>query len=135
MTIDYGFNVSEYKIESNNLPVGKYKAMICAEEIKESENANNPKYLSVTYEIVDGEFKGLKKTHNYNLFHTNSQTVNIARGDIKRIELATGKPVSPTTPLRGRVLTLVVTTNKKNPDFVDVKYLPQDEANNADAPF
>lgn len=134
MTIDYGFDVSEYKLESNNLPVGKYKAMICAEEIKASENVNNPQYLSVTYEILDGEFKGQKKSHNYNLFHTNSQTVNIARGDIKRIELATGKPVSPTTPLRSRVLTLVVTPNKKNADFVDVKYLPADAAN-SDAPF
>lgn len=134
MTIDYGFNSEEFKLDSGGLPVGKYKVMIVGEEIKKSENVNNLQYLSVNYEILTGEYKGKKAFHNYNLFHTNQQTVNIARGDIKRIELATGKPVNEMSPLKNRVLVLAVSLNKKNPDFVDVKYFPETEQVN-DTPF
>lgn len=132
----YGFDSSQYELETNQLPVGKYKVMITKEEVKDSQNPDNPKYLAVTYEIVEGELKGTAKQHTYNLFHKNQQTVNIARSDIKRIEIATGKPVNEASPLKNRVLVLNVTKNKKNPDFVDVKYFPESELTQSnDAPF
>jgi hypothetical protein len=67
--------------------------------------------------------------------HENPQTANIAKQNLKRIADATGRAVSPTAPLKGRVLTLEVAQQKKNPDYTEVKkYLPENHVNQ-DTPF
>lgn len=134
MTIDYGFNSDDIKLNDFNLPIGKYKVMILSEEVKESKNENNPQYLAVTFEMLTGGWKGTKKTHNYNIYHTATTTRKIAQQDIAKIAKATGSAVNETSPLKNRVLVLAVTANKKNDDFVDIKYYPATE-NCDETPF
>jgi hypothetical protein len=125
--IDYGFDsTDEIQYDSKQLPVGKHKVMIVSEEIKTSENPNNPRYLMVEYEIVEGELKNKSYPYGYNLWHTNQTTSTIAKQSMKRIADATGKPVSATSPLKGRVLVIDVRPQKKNPQYNEIfRYLPE----------
>jgi hypothetical protein len=111
--------------------------MIVSEEAGETKKAENPTPLIVTYEVLEGEFKGKTGRIWYNLHHTAQQTQNIAKQDIKRIADATGKPVSSVSPLKNRVLTIDVREQKKNPDYTYIaKYLPENYlSTSSNAPF
>lgn len=118
--IDYGFNTDDVQLDSQGLPVGTYKAMITAEEL------NEKRALVVTYEVLDGEFKGKTGKVWYNINHENATTANIAKQAIKRIADATGKAVSPEAPLKNRVLTIEVGKQKKDDRYTEIKkYLPE----------
>lgn len=135
MTHDYGFNTDEVQYDKQGLPVGTYKVLIREEELKETDRAENPTMLIVDYEILDGEYKGKSGRVWYNIFHTNAQTSNIAKQAIKRIADATGRAVSASSPLKGRVLTIEVAEQKKDNRYTEIKkYLPEDHINN-NAPF
>lgn len=127
--IDYGFNTADVELDTPGLPVGTHKVMITAEEIKETpEKPTNPKRLVVTFEAVDGDAKGKTLLSNYNLWNANPQVVNIAKQELKRIEVATGKPVSAETPLLNRVLRIEVRKQKGNDQYTEIaKYLPEEE--------
>ena len=136
MTINYGFeSTNDVVYDKTGLPVGTYKVMITDEEMKDTDKPENPKMLIVTYEIVDGEYKGKSGRVWYNIFHTSQQTSNIAKQNLKRIADATLRPVTPTTPLKGRVLTIEVRQQKKNPDYTEIaRYLPESHKTES-APF
>lgn len=138
MSIDYGFDSTDnVQYDSLGLPVGIYKALITKEEIGETKKDTNPQPLIVTFEVLEGDFKGKTGRVYYNVRHTDTTTSNIAKQALKRIADATGKPVTPTTPLKGRVLTLEVRQQKKNPDFTEIaKYHPEDyKPADGNAPF
>lgn len=134
MTNMYGFTTTnEVEYDAQGLPVGTYKVMAIGEEPDTKGRG-----VVVEYEVVDGINKGRRGKVWYLTTHESPQTANIARQNIKRIADATGKPVSSENPIKGRVLTLVVAKQTKNPDFTEVKkYLPEDyvEPATADAPF
>lgn len=118
-------------LDGVGLPVGVYKAMIITEE--EDPKGNG---LVAKYEILDGVHKGKTGKVWYNTLHSNTQTANIARQALKRIADSTGCAVSPSAPLKGRVLTLDVQKQKKNDQYTEIKrYLPSDYTPEIVAPF
>lgn len=126
MTNVYGFeSTDEVSYDKQGLPIGQHKVMIVAEEpFKESG-------LVVEFEIVSGEHKGKRGKVWYLTKHENATTANIAKQNIKRIADATGRAVSATSPLKGRVLQVVVGTQKNDESRTEIKkYLPE----NAEAP-
>lgn len=123
----YGFSsTDEVEFDKQGLPVGQHKVMIIGEEpFKDSG-------LVVEYEIVSsGDYKGKKGKVWYLTRHENPTTANIAKQNIKRIAEATGRAVSATSPLKGRVLQVIVGVQKNDESRTEIKkYLPE----NAEAP-
>jgi hypothetical protein len=127
----YGFeSTDDVAYDKAGLPVGTYKAMIIAEEADPKGRG-----LVAEYEVLDGNYKGKTGKVWYLTKHESAQTANIAKQNLKRIGDATGKPVSPTAPIKGRVLTIEVRAQKKNPDFTEIaRYLPENHKVD-DSPF
>lgn len=120
MTIDYGFeSTDEVKYDSQGLPLGTYKVMIISENPWEKDGKTTG--VVVEYEILTGEKKGLVRKYWYLTMHENATTSNIAKQNVKRIADATGKAVSATSPLKGRVFTVTVGQQKNDPDRTEIK--------------
>ena len=49
------------------VPIDDYLSMIVASEQKDTKSGNGGKYLNLTFEIIDGEFKGRKIFDTLNL--------------------------------------------------------------------
>ncbi len=124
----YGFESSEEVKITQGLPIGTYKIMALKEEADPKGNG-----LIVEYEVVDGPNKGSRSRVWYNTLHENPQTANIAKASLKRIADATGKIISQSAPIKGRVFSVIVGQQKNNPDYTEIKkYLPADAK---DIPF
>ncbi len=87
-------------------------------------------------EILDGDHKGRKGKVWILTKHENPQTANIAKQTLKRIADATGKAVSPSAPLKGRVFRIDVAVQKKDDRYTEIKkYLPESHEPEVKAPF
>ena len=62
------------------IPAGKYLVVATESDIKPTK-AGNGNYLEVTFEIVEGEFKGRKLWSRINLDNPNPKAVQIARAE------------------------------------------------------
>lgn len=122
MSLDYGFETTdEVKFDKQGLPVGTHKVMIIGEEPDDKGRG-----VVAEFEIVEGAAKGKKAKVWFLTLHENVTTSNIAKQNLKRIAEATGKAVSQTAPLKGRVLTVVVAEQKNDPERTEIKkYLPE----------
>lgn len=130
MTNDYyGFtSTDEVKYDAQGLPLGEHKVMIIGEEPDAKDRG-----IVAEFEIVEGEHKGKRGKVWYLTKHENATTANIAKQNIKRIADATGRAVSATSPLKGRVLRVLVGVQKNDADRTEIKkYLPADKV---DLPF
>jgi len=115
----YGFETSdEIKIDQLGFPLGKYKVLAKDEQ-------GTATGLFVDFDIVTGEHKGTSAKVYYNTRSENEDVARIAAGDIRRIADATGKPVTPSTPIKGRAFVVEVIVNPKNERYTKVKYLPE----------
>lgn len=76
--------------EYQPLPEGEYIAMVVDSDIKATK-AGTGTYLSLTIEIVDGEYQGRKVFENLNLDNPSQQTVEIANRTLSAICHAIGK--------------------------------------------
>ncbi len=76
------------------LPEADYVAVITATEKKLSK-AGTSHHLVVTYEILDGPYKGRKQFEYMNLWHPTPNTNAIARRDLKKICQALGFAAMP----------------------------------------
>lgn len=83
-------NITEEYKPSNfeALPKGNYLVVITGGEEKTSKTSNKP-YLSLTYEVIEGEYKGRKIFVNLFLFSDNPDAVRIARNEVAGICYAT----------------------------------------------
>ena len=80
-----GFNASEVEPASfDAIPAGKYQAVITESEMKETKSGTG-EYLQLTFEIIEGDFKGRKLWARLNLSNPNQQAVQIARGELSAI--------------------------------------------------
>ena len=80
-----GFNASEVEPASfDAIPAGKYQAVITESERKETKSGTG-EYLQLTFEIIEGDFKGRKLWARLNLSNPNQQAVQIARGELSAI--------------------------------------------------
>ncbi len=130
--VDYGIeSTDDIQYDKQGLPVGIYKVMIIGEEDDKEDRG-----FIANYEILDGDYKGKTGKVWYLTKHSSAQTANIAKQNLKRIADATGKAVSPSAPLKGRVLTLEVRQQKKNPDYTEIaRYHPENYETAEEAPF
>ena len=71
------------------IPAGKYIAAITESEMKPTK-AGTGHYLELTFDILDGQYKGRKVWARLNLDNPNAQAVQIARGELSAICRAVG---------------------------------------------
>lgn len=77
------------------LPVGDYKVVISASEIKETNSNPGNKYLKFTFDVIDGKYKGRKIFENLNLWRANNTdkdktTIRIANQKLSGLCRAVG---------------------------------------------
>lgn len=107
-------------IEINpQIPAGCYPVMISGEEVVEKDDGR--KFIKLTYEITDGEFKGQSQVEIINLWHENPTVVQISQAKIKKICLATNKKiVNEGDRLKGGLLCIHIRPQKNNPNYNEV---------------
>ncbi len=71
------------------IPAGKYLAAITDTEMKPTK-AGGGKYLQLTFQVLDGEYKGRLVWARLNLENKSEMTVKIARGELSAICRAVG---------------------------------------------
>jgi hypothetical protein len=85
------FNANEVdpNVGFDPVPEGKYIAVITGSEMKPTKNGAGS-YLELTFDIIDGKYKGRKVWARLNLENSSAKAVQIARGDLSAICRATG---------------------------------------------
>lgn len=121
---------------SELIPAGMYQAIITAsggdpneertgEDGLVSSRSGKGRYLPMTFEIIEGEYKGRQIFKNFNLENSNEQAVKIAQSEIKELLQAVGwdfasKPCGPddTSEIHMIPLTLqiIIRVNKNTDD-------------------
>lgn len=86
-----GFNANEVDPASTfePIPAGKYLAVITASEMKPTKSGVG-NYLELTFQVLDGPFKGRVLWARLNLDNPNATTVKIAKGELSAICRAVG---------------------------------------------
>lgn len=82
---------AEAQQDFSPLPTGEYLAQIVDSDLKPTKN-NTGHYLELTFEVMEGEYKGRKHWERLNLDNQNTQTVEIANRAFAAIREATGVP-------------------------------------------
>lgn len=118
-TINFNANEVEPNKGIDPIPAGKYSAVIIDSEMKPTKNGNG-QYLELTFEVIDGEYKGRKVWSRLNLDNPNAQAVQIARGDLSAICRAVNV-IQPRDSVELHNLPLVITVRcRKNPENGDI---------------
>jgi hypothetical protein len=124
MTTNYGFETSdEIALDKKGFPLGTYKIMCTVE-------TNTDEGFIADYEIVSGEHKGQTVKAWYNTLHVKQpdekyDMAAIAKQQLRRIQDATGRPISASAPLKNRVFTVVVVAGKNGYNNIS-RYLSED---------
>ena len=71
------------------LPKGKYLAMAIASELKPTKNGTG-EYLQITFEVLDGQFKGRKIFERLNIRNSNKTAEDIAQRALSALCHAVG---------------------------------------------
>jgi len=66
------------------IPAGKYLALITESETKDTKSGDG-KYLQLTFQVLEGEYKGRMLWTRLNLENSNATTVKIARAELSAI--------------------------------------------------
>ena len=105
------------------LPAGEYTAIIVASGARPEDpqtkegfvisKSGKGAYLPMTFEIIDGEFKGRQVRKNFNLQNANQDAVRIARQEMKQLLVALNwdfarKPGGPEDTSELHMIPLVV---------------------------
>lgn len=88
-----GFNANEVdpNFAFEPIPAGKYVAAIVDSESKPTKNGGG-QYLQLSFQILEGEYKGRFVWARLNLDNANATTVRIARAELSAICRAVGVP-------------------------------------------
>ena len=101
------------------LPAGKYLAIITDSEMKPTKSGSG-NYLELTFQVIDGPFKGRMLWSRLNLDNPSTQAVQIAQGELSAICRAVGV-MQPKDSIELHNLPLLVTVKcKKRDDTGDV---------------
>jgi len=101
------------------LPAGKYLAIITDSEMKPTKSGSG-NYLELTFQVIDGPFKGRMLWSRLNLDNPSPQAVQIAQGELSAICRAVGV-MQPKDSIELHNLPLLVTVKcKKRDDTGDV---------------
>jgi hypothetical protein len=110
-----GFDASQVEPTSfDPLPAGKYLAVITESEMRPTKKGAG-QFLNLTFEVIEGEYKGRKVWARLNLKNPNPQAEQIARGQLSAICRAVGV-MAPKDSLELHNLPLVVTVKVKKRD-------------------
>lgn len=91
------------------LPVGSYIVEIISTETRDN-NAGTGNYLSVTYEVIDGDHKGRRVWENLTLSHPTQTAVEIGRAKLKRLIKTLGfTGINDSSEMHGHQLNLKLT--------------------------
>jgi hypothetical protein len=86
-------NFNAHDVEPANtfdpLPAGKYLAVITSSEMKPTKSGVG-KYLELTFQVIEGEFKNRILWARLNLENPNTTTVKIAKAELSAICRAVG---------------------------------------------
>lgn len=93
------------------IPAGKYVAVITDSETKATKSGNGS-YLELTFEVIEGEFKGRKLWARLNLDNPSADAVRIARGQLSSICRSVGV-MEPKDSFSLHNLPLVVAVKQK----------------------
>ncbi len=66
------------------IPAGQYTAVITGSEMKKT-NAGNGEYLSLTFQIIEGQYENRLIWTNLNIKNPNETAVKIAKGELSAI--------------------------------------------------
>jgi len=116
-----GFNANQVEptTEFEAIPAGKYLAMITESEMKPTKSGSGS-YLQLTFQILEGEYKGRFVWARLNLNNANGTAVQIARSELSAICRAVGV-MTPSDSVELHNLPLVITVKcKKRDDTGDV---------------
>lgn len=116
-----GFDANQVEptTDFDPIPAGKYLAVITDSEMKPTK-AGTGKYLQLTFEILEGEYKGRKLWARLNLFNSNDTTVKIAQAELSAICRAVGV-LAPNDSVELHNLPLVIAVKcKKRPDTGEI---------------
>ena len=87
--LNFDANQVDPSVALDPLPAGKYLAVVSESELKPTKTGGG-KYLQLTFQIIDGEFKGRLVWARLNLENKSEMTVKIARGELSAICRAIG---------------------------------------------
>jgi hypothetical protein len=107
-------NTVEPRTEFDAIPAGDYTAILKESEMKATKDGAG-KYLQLTWEIVDGQYKGRKFWDRLNLQNKSAQAVAIAEATLSSICRAIGvmKPAD-SQQLHGVPVTISVKCVKRD---------------------
>ena len=131
-----GFNANnvEPMAEFEPLPAGKYLAVITGSEMKPTKSGNGS-FLELTFQVIEGGFKGRLLWSRLNLDNPNPLTVKIARSELAAICRAVGV-MEPRDSCELHNLPLVVSVKQKTDADGEVRneikgYAKRETANGA----
>lgn len=108
-----GFNANEVEpaVGFDPIPAGKYLAIITESEMKATKSEAG-QYLQLTFQVIEGEYKGRLVWARLNLDNPNATTVKIARAELSAICRAVGV-MAPKDSVDLHNLPLVITVAQK----------------------
>jgi hypothetical protein len=110
-----GFDANQVEPTSfDPLPAGRYLACITESEMKATKN-NAGQFLNLTFQVLDGEYKGRKLWARLNLKNPNAQAEQISRGQLSAICRAVGV-MAPKDSVELHNLPLVISVKVKKRD-------------------
>lgn len=111
-----GFNANEVEpaVGFDPIPAGKYLAIISDSAMKPTKNGSG-QYLELTFQVLEGEFKGRLLWARLNLDNPNALTVKIARAELSAICRAVGV-MAPKDSVELHNLPLVIKVSSKQRD-------------------
>lgn len=116
---NFDANQVEPAVAFDPIPAGKYLAAIVNSEMKATKSGTG-NYLELTFQIVEGEFKGRQLWVRLNLDNPKPQTVKFARAELSAICRAVGV-MSPGDSTDLHNLPMIITVRcKKRPDTDEI---------------
>jgi len=136
--LNFDANTVDPNVGFDPIPAGKYNAVIVDSEMKATKTGDG-KYLELTFEVLDGEFKGRKVWSRLNINNPNEKAQKIAHGELSAICRAVNVMVlQESSQLHNRPLEITVKCKerKDNSEITnEVRvYAPKDAATNPAAP-
>ena len=116
-----GFNAQDVDpaVGFDPIPAGNYLAVVTETEMKPTK-AGDGKYLQLTFQVLEGEFKGRLVWARLNLENANATTVKIARAELSAVCRAVGV-MAPNDSIELHNLPLVISVRcKKRQDTGDI---------------
>jgi hypothetical protein len=114
-----GFDASQVDPSAtfDPIPAGKYLACITESAMKETKSGNGS-YLELTFQVLEGEYKGRLLWARLNLNNPNATAVKIARSELSAICHAVGV-MQPKDSVELHNLPMVITVKLKKRDDTD----------------